>query len=465
MKKLLTAAQMREADRLTIESGIPGIILMESAASRVVDFLVEQFAPLTEHRITVICGKGNNGGDGFAIARQLLTRFAPEQLTVHLALGKPTGGDAQANHDMFLASGGTFATDIDPASTIVIDALLGTGFAGPLKDAAQHWVDTINTAYPKARVVAVDVPSGLAVRAHHTVTFAASKIETALHDVGELIVANIGIPDRFLQADVFLSELEDFAPLLSPRAVDSHKGTYGHVLVVGGAPGKTGAATMSGLSALRAGAGWVTVASSHPVNIEHPELMAAPLGPELPPLDRITVIAIGPGIGQEPDMVNLVRNTVRSSPLSIVIDADGLNAIAGLDRPFDADCGPRILTPHPGEMSRLMHVTGDRIADARTLAARWNCCVVLKGHRTVIAYGNGEVWINPTGTPALAKAGSGDILTGVVAGLVAQFPKQWELAVRCAVFLHGRAGQLAAREHGEKGVIATDLLRYLYANL
>lgn len=465
MKKLLTAAQMREADRLTIESGIPGLILMENAALRVVDFLNERFAPLSRHRITVVCGKGNNGGDGFAIARHLLTRFAPERLTVHLAMGKPTGGDALANHDMFLAAGGSFATDIDPASTLVIDALLGTGFAGPLKDAAQHWVDTINTAYSKARIVAVDVPSGLAVHAHHTVTFAASKIETALHDVGELIVANIGIPDRFLQSDVFLSELEDFAPLLAPRALDSHKGTYGHVLVVGGAPGKTGAATMAGLSALRAGAGWVTVASSHPVNIEHPELMVAPLGPELPSLERITVIAVGPGIGQEPDMVSLVRNTVRSSPLPIVIDADGLNAIAGLDRPFDPGCGPRILTPHPGEMSRLMRVTGDRIADARTLAERWNCCVVLKGHRTVIAPGTGEAWINPTGSPALAKAGSGDILTGVVAGLVAQFPKQWPLAVRCAVYLHGRAGQLAAKERGEKGVIATDLPGYLYANL
>ncbi|MBS1834539.1 MAG: NAD(P)H-hydrate dehydratase [Acidobacteria bacterium] len=465
MKKLLTAAQMREADRLTIASGIPGLILMESAASRVVEFLAERFAPLSKQRITVVCGKGNNGGDGFAIARQLLTRFAPEQVTVHLALGKPASGDALANHDMFLASGGTFATDIDAASTIVVDALLGTGFAGPLKDAAAHWVDTINTAYPKAAIVAVDVPSGLAVRARYTVTFAAAKIETATHDVGELIVANIGIPDRFLRTNVFQSELEDFAALLAPRAADSHKGTYGHVLVVGGAPGKTGAATMSGLAALRAGAGWVTVASSQPVNIEHPELMSAPLGPELPALDRISVIAIGPGIGQhDPALVNLVRNTVRSSPLPVVIDADGLNAIAGLDQPFDAGCGPRILTPHPGEMSRLMQTTGDRIADARTLAARWNCCVVLKGHRTVIAHGE-DVWINPTGTPALAKAGSGDIMTGVVAGLVAQFPSQWDLAVRCAVYLHGRAGQLAAKEYGEKGVIATDLLRYLYANL
>ncbi|BDC51102.1 bifunctional NAD(P)H-hydrate repair enzyme Nnr [Bryobacterales bacterium F-183] len=464
MKKLLTAEQMREADRLAIESGIPGLILMESAASRVVDFLVERFSPLPKQRITVVCGKGNNGGDGFAIARQLLTRFAPEKLSVHLALGKPVGGDALVNYEMYLASGGTFATEIDAASTLVIDALLGTGFAGELRGDAKTWVDTINTAYPKATVVAVDVPSGLAVKAHHTVTFAAPKIETVLHDVGELIVANIGIPDRFLQADVFLSELQDFAGLLAPRAVDSHKGSYGHVLVVGGAPGKTGAATMSGLSALRAGAGWVTVASSHPVNIEHPELMAAELGPALPPLDRITVIAVGPGIGNDPQMVRLVRETVFASKLPIIIDADGLNAIAGMEQPFEVGCGPRILTPHPGEMSRLMQVTGDRLADAKNLASRWNCCVVLKGHRTVIAHGD-EVWVNPTGTPALAKAGSGDILTGVIGGLVAQFPSQWQLAVRCGVYLHGRAGQLAAKDHGEKGVIATDLLRYLYADL
>jgi ADP-dependent NAD(P)H-hydrate dehydratase / NAD(P)H-hydrate epimerase len=479
MIKVLTAEEMREADRLTIEAGIPGLILMENAACRVVDFLVERYSPLDSHRFVIVCGKGNNGGDGLAIARQILTRFRTRSLQVFLvADANELSGDARANYDMFVAAGGVVADGAQPpdaAATLVIDALLGTGLRGPAAGRALEWIRRMNTGFPDARIVAVDIPSGLvdggqSVRAHHTVTFAAPKLPMVqpvlCEAVGELIVARIGISDAILdRSNIAISALRDFDVLLAPRGSSTHKGSFGHVLVVGGAPGKSGAAAMSGLAALRAGAGLVTVASSDATGFP-PELMSARL--EIPlPLDRKTVLAIGPGLGTEPQMIKLVRATLRETEIPTVIDADGLNAIAGLDaEPWPADSAPRILTPHPGEMGRLTNMTGDRIVDAAALAKRWNCCVVLKGARTVIAFEDGEVFVNPTGSPALAKAGSGDILTGVIAGLVAQFPAQWKLAVRCAVFLHGRAGELAARALGsDKAVIATDLLRYLYADL
>lgn len=474
MIKVLTAEQMREADRLTIAAGIPGLILMENAACRVVDFLVERYAPLDAHRVAIVCGKGNNGGDGLAIARQILTRFRPRALQVFLVADpQDLTGDARTNYDMYVASGGEFAFQPDASATLVIDALLGTGLRGPASGAYLDWIRRMNTGFPQARVVAVDIPSGLiesgeCVKAHHTVTFAAPKlpmVQPVLCDaVGELIVARIGIADTIVnRSSIALSEHSDFKELLAPRGSNTHKGSFGHVLVVGGAPGKTGAAAMSGLSALRAGAGLVTVAASDTDGFPH-ELMSARLEAPLP-LDRKTVLAIGPGLGSE--FTGLVRDSVRDARMPVVIDADGLNALAGLDgNPWPMDAPPRILTPHPGEMLRIANVTGDRIADARALAQRWNCCVILKGSRTVIAFADGDVFLNPTGSPAMAKAGSGDILTGVIAGLVAQFPGQWKLAVRCAVYLHGRAGELAAHAMGsDKAVIATDLLRYLYAGI
>lgn len=468
MIKVLTAEQMREADRRTIESGIPGLILMENAACRVVDFLVERYSPLDAHRILIVCGKGNNGGDGLAIARQLHTRFRPRSLRVALVADPhELSGDALTNYQMYIAAGGELSSQPDASTTLIVDALFGSGLRGPVTGASLDWIRRMNTGFANARIVSVDIPSGLieggeSVQAHHTVTFAAPKIQMLNDAVGEMIVARIGIADSLLDvSNIAISELSDFAFLLAPRATNSHKGSYGHVLVAGGAPGKSGAAAMAGLAALRAGAGLVTVASSDATGFAH-ELMSTPLGPTLP-LERKTVLAIGPGMGNDPAMVQLIRQSVRDAQMPVVIDADGLNALTAT--PWPADTPPRILTPHPGEMARLCEISGDRIADARGLAQRWNCCVVLKGNRTVIALADGDVFVNPTGSPAMAKAGSGDILTGVIAGLIAQFPSQWQLAVRCAVYLHGRAGELAAKDLGDKAVLATDLLRYLYADL
>ena len=516
--KVLTPEEMREADRETIELGIPGLILMENAACRVVEFLVERFpscernargcglqsalrlpvfqrsgelpfrgsgveaprklklAPpgsLRDHRIVIVCGKGNNGGDGLAIARQILINFKPQALDVFLA-AKPEDlrGDAAENYRMYLAAGGKFADKLDVrmgAATIVIDALLGTGLRGEPSEPYKNWIRTINTAFPAATIVAVDIPSGLGtsecVRAHHTVTFTAPKANMVRSPecdaVGELIVVPLGTPQHILEnAKLNLITEDDIQHLTAPRVRDGHKGLYGHVLVVAGGPGKTGAAAMSGLAALRMGAGLVTVAASDHAGFAH-ELMSAPLSKDLP-LERKTVVAIGPGLGTDPESVALVRHLAKTLEIPMVIDADAITALAGVDEPWPANIRyPRILTPHPGEMARLAPEKADRIDTARQYAVKQACCVVLKGNRTVIAFPDSQVWINPTGSPAMAKAGSGDILTGLIAGLIAQYPNDWQTAVIAAVYWHGRSGERAAKVLGEKHVLATDLLRFL----
>lgn len=473
--KVLMPEEMRAVDEATVDLGIPSLILMENAASRVVEFLVERFAPLHNQRLVVVCGKGNNGGDGLAIARQLITRFHPRALDVFLiADADELKGDAAANYRMYLAAGGTFAMALETrmgAATVVVDALLGTGLRPPVTGRYLDWIRHMNTAFPRADIVAVDIPSGLGagewVRAHHTVTFTAPKVAMVLSPgceaVGELIVSPIGSPPHLYgNAKLNLTTAEDFAVINAPRATNSYKQMYGHVLVVAGGPGKTGAAAMASLAALRVGAGLVTVAASDHEGFA-PELMRVPLTAELP-LEHKTVVAIGPGLGTETASFDLVRDAVRTIDLPMVIDADAITALAGVEKPWSTD-KPRILTPHPGEMARLAPNNasdkGDRIATARNYAVKHKCCVVLKGNRTVIAFPDEQVWINPTGSPAMAKAGSGDILTGLIAGLVAQFPNDWQTAVRAAVFWHGRAGERASAAKGEKHVLATDLLAFL----
>ena len=455
--KVLTGAQMREVDRLTIERGIPSLTLMENAAHGVVELIEHECAPLARQRVVVFCGKGNNGGDGMAVARQLLGRCervevvlagAPEELT----------GDAAENYRMLLAAGGKAGHEV-PAdmrdATVVVDALLGTGFRGPVEGRFAELIASINSDFPLAKIVAVDIPSAMQVRADYTVTFTAPKPELLLGEpVGKLVVVQIGTPPELIQSDLFLSEPSDFARLFVPRKRDAHKGDFGHVLVVGGAPGKSGAAAMAGLAALRAGAGLVTVASSSTEKLA-PELMTQRR--DHIDLEKMTVLAIGPGLGRKP---KLVARLMKESTVPTVIDADGLNSIAGTD--FQGRGVETILTPHPGEMARLKGApVGDRLETARTFSKERNVCLVLKGYRTLIAFPDGRVWINPTGSPAMATGGTGDVLTGMIAGLVAQFPGDSETAVRAAVWLHGRCGELGAEELTEQCLIATDLLHYL----
>lgn len=504
MIKVLTPAEMGAVDRATIEAGIPGIVLMENAAHRVVEYVAARFAPVGEQRIVVVCGKGNNGGDGLAIARQLHVRFSPRDLRVVL-IGDPAElrGDAAANLAMLRASGVQEYRDFGPemrSATLVIDAVLGTGLSGPAKGPALDAILEINCAFPFAKVVAVDIPSGLSgetgtppgqyVRADATVTFTAPKVchamPPACNLMGDLIVAPIGSPARMFEDDariqLALIAPESIAPLFAPRPRDSNKGKFGHVLVVAGSRNKPGAAAMAGLSALRAGAGLVTVAcpqSALPSVSSHTaELMTEPL-PETPAgeiaraaFDRIvelagkrTLVAIGPGIGTDDETRATVMRLFNELSEPMVVDADALNCLAAGEW-SGAEGRLRVLTPHPGEMSRLTgrgipEIQADRIPAARAFATSRNVVVVLKGERTLIAFPDGRVWINPTGSPSMATGGTGDILTGMIAGLLGQFPKDPDRAIAGAVYLHGLAGEIAARRLTEQTVIATDLLHCL----
>jgi NAD(P)H-hydrate epimerase len=488
--KVLTSAEMHEVDRLTIEQGIPGIVLMENAAHRVVEYLAKAHLPLADQRIVVLCGKGNNGGDGFAVARQLLTRFHPKRLDVILAGSEQDLHDEAAlNYRMWRFCGGAAQAGITPemrTATLVIDALLGTGLKGPATGRMLELIREVNGGFPLASVVAVDIPSGMpsdgpmkegeCVRADATVTFTAPKVGQIVgpnyESCGKLIVGEIGSPARLYEnTQLHVTDRSEIADLFAPRDRDANKGMYGHALIVAGGPGKTGAAAMAGIAALRAGAGLVTVGSSEsvlPVIAGYsPELMTEPIR-NFDDIIRFaknkTVVAMGPGMGTEAATSEVVRRAFAKLPTPLVVDADGLNVLAGSD--FRGPGQLRVLTPHPGEMSRLTRipthdVQGDRLGRARAFAADRNVCVVLKGDRTVIAFPDGRAWINPTGSPSMATGGTGDVLTGMIAGMIAQFPNDSERAILAAVWLHGRAGEIGAKEIGEKAFIATDVLRFL----
>jgi NAD(P)H-hydrate epimerase len=471
---------MREVDRRTMELGIPGPILMENAGHRAVEFLLQQFGSVRNHRVVIFCGKGNNGGDGYVIARQLFTRYRLQGLHVVAA----DSAESSEPRRMLEATGCPVHDSITPEmrfATVLVDALLGTGVTGAARGRALELIREINTGFPNARVLAVDVPSGMnsdsgesageVARADATITFTAPKLCHVLspncEKTGAWRVAHIGSPASLMNnVNLHLSGPEYFRALLQPRQQESNKGTYGHVLVIGGAPGKTGAAEMTGLAALRSGAGLATVCGSMS-GFAAPELMTMPQAARFDEIDalaeRMNVLAIGPGLGTADPAPKLVLNAVERARQACVVDADGLNVLAG--REWRAH-GVRVLTPHPGEMARLSgtsvaEVQASRLDIARAYAASRNCILVLKGYRTAIALPDGRTWINPTGTPALATGGSGDILTGLIAGFLAQFPEQPVPAVLAAVYLHGLAAQRAAAHWGEKSMIATDLLNYL----
>jgi len=471
--KVLTAEQMRLVDEGTIAEGVPGIALMENAAHRVAEALDREFEPLSAQKIVILCGKGNNGGDGLALAR-ILKEQGVEQVRVVLAAPKEEyRGDAAANLAR-LGEAGIYPSFEIPQKlrerrevTVVVDALLGTGLKGPASGRALELIRATRE-FPAARIVAVDLPSGLGgggatggecVRADMTVTFTAAKVEHYLapgseEAVGRLIVTQIGSPPWLIPSGLEVTSPSDFSHFFRPRKRDAHKGDFGHVLVVGGAPGKSGAPAMSGLAALRMGAGLVTVACSDSSRLA-PELMSQPL--DHIDLQRKSVIAIGPGLGVNRE---LVKSILDAAQVPVVIDADALNAISGTD--FRGRGVQTVLTPHPGEMARLAGGdVSDRLRVAREFARARNVCLVLKGHRTLVALPDGNVWINTSGSPAMATGGTGDILTGMIAGLIAQNPDEIATAVRAAVWLHGRAGELGAEALTEQCLIATDLLHYL----
>lgn len=521
--KILIAQQMREIDRMTVERcGIPWPILMETAGGRVVEALIDRVGTVAGRRIGVFCGRGNNGGDGAVIARLLRMRDA---LVDAYLFGRieETGGEARANFEILqkLSAGASnhtsenlqFHEDAAPVTIrsdfeIVIDALFGTGLSRPVEGIYAEVIDKIRMlrSHNGALVVSVDIPSGLPsdsaapigvhVDADLTVSFTAPKIGNVLAPAcrsnGDLVVASIGTPDRLVEehsgSNLNLVEPDRVTAWLreTRRPVDAHKGTAGDVLIFAGSRGKTGAAALASHATLRAGAGLVTVATAASaqdllVGQVLPEVMTEPLAetgngaisdeslPRAVELARRrTVLTVGPGISSSGDETRrFVVELVSGRKLPMVIDADGLNALA----PWPAgirgsDDLPIIVTPHPGEMARLTGLTteevnADRIATARGFAARSGAITVLKGSRTVIASPDGEVWINPTGNPGMATAGSGDVLTGIISGLLAQRPGDPVGAAVAGVYLHGLAGDLAAAGLGQRSVIASDLIAHL----
>jgi len=511
MIPVLTAGQMREADRRTIEGGgTPGLVLMESAGRAVADAIRRRFPDA--RRPLILCGKGNNGGDGFVGARHLLS------LGPKVALLGERGevrGDAQAQLGALERAGGIIEEIADAASwerfrpslddaDLIVDALLGTGLRGqPTGISALAVADLARRSHAQAPIVAVDIPSGVSsdtgnvswptVTAALTVTFGAPKVGHVLPPAcdrcGELVVADIGISAVTIDGlapELSLIEDADVRAVYPPRPPASHKGSFGHLLIIGGSVGKTGAAGLAAAAALRSGVGLVTVATPAPalsaVAAWRAEAMTEPLPASADgTVDRSGVdralaaarerdaVVLGPGLGLCESSRDFVRTFVARCPVPLLVDADGLNAIAAggrsararlLQRPL-----PTIVTPHPGEMGRLVGTTAEevqrrRLETARDLARETGAVVVLKGQRTLVARPRGSSAVNPTGNPGMATGGTGDVLAGMIGALLARGTEAW--AAACAgVYLHGAAGDVAGERKGQESLVAMDVVDVL----
>jgi hydroxyethylthiazole kinase-like uncharacterized protein yjeF len=510
MRPVLTAAQMRDADRRTIEEiGLPGAVLMENAGAAVARALRERHP--AARRPVLFCGRGNNGGDGFVIARHLLDLgpgvflFGPRsevrgEARLHMgALERSGGVVVEVGDEASLARARAAAS----AADVAVDALLGTGLHQAPAGLVAEGIAMLRSlrARQGVPIVSVDIPSGVpsdsgevgwdAVEADLTVTFAAPKyghvLPPACDHAGLLVVADIGIPASVIAQgapSLWLAEESDLARAYPPRPPGAHKGTFGHVLVAAGSVGKTGAAILAASGALVSGAGLVTVATPAPAlpAVAHgrPELMTVPLpttavgalddeaAARAASLARARdALVVGPGLGQDPPTREFVRDLLRAYPGPVVVDADGLNALAASDgapRATDAlrRTAPVVVTPHPGEMARLAGVSTAevqrrRLETARAFAVETGAVVVLKGQRTVIARPDGAACVNPTGNPGMATGGTGDVLSGILGALLARGLDGWTAAV-AGVYLHGAAGDEAARRRGEESLLASDVV-------
>jgi hydroxyethylthiazole kinase-like uncharacterized protein yjeF len=498
--KIVSAEEMRAIDRATSERfGVPSLTLMEDAGTAVADYVLRHYP--VAGLIVVFCGKGNNGGDGFVAARrlhqqgkkvQVILLADPDDLRGDAAymFGKLPGAAIAVRSSEGL--GNDRVRDLLRAD-LFLDAVLGTGFKPPVTGLYADVIAIMNASH--ADVVAVDIPSGAdadgmgaqagtIARADAIVTFTAPRPAHVFSSLtaGSTAVAAIGSPEEAIVSALQLNVItaRKVGPLIGPRPAESNKGNYGHVLVLGGSLGKAGSVAMAGMAVLRAGAGLSTVATPKSVLGTvagfHPELMTEPL-PETDAgtistgaLDRIeelakgkSVLAIGPGISRDPQTAELVRSLVAKLQLPMVVDADGLNAFEGRIEELNGKGRTLVITPHPGEMARLVacsvaDVQKDRLGVARKFAREQELIVVLKGHRTLVVQPDGEAWVNTTGNPGMATGGTGDILTGVVAGILAQHPKQALEAVIAAVHLHGLAGDVMRERVGDHSLVATDLL-------
>ena len=506
--RILTSSQMREADRRTIEEiGIPSLVLMENAGRQVVAALETIFDDLAERHVAVLCGRGNNGGDGFVVARTLQHRGIEVSVFVIGSIAE-IRGDARLNLEI-LGRLGLDVVEIDDEQTwelhfseiascdLIVDALFGTGLRTPLQGMLETVVADINGS--SIPIASIDLPSGMSadtpeligdcIDATVTITLGAPKIPLVLPPAelhaGDIVIADIGIPDAVIESldgpRIELLTRARMQHVIQPRPADSHKGDYGHLLLVAGSRGRTGAAHLSAMAALRSGAGLVTIAvpescqsllaamAPEYMTLAIPERGDDGLDPDAAAMlldHRHDVMALGPGLGTAPGTVSLVRTLVERSGVPLVLDADALNAFAAdPDRLVGTDGREVIITPHPGEFARLAgvetsDVQANRIDLARTFAARHQLYVVLKGHRTVIATPGERVFINATGNAGMATGGMGDVLTGMIAAWLGQLLDA-EAACRLGVYLHGAAGDLAEASEGEVALTATDVLAHL----
>jgi ADP-dependent NAD(P)H-hydrate dehydratase / NAD(P)H-hydrate epimerase len=522
LMKAVTAQEMREVDRLTTERRhISGLQLMEAAGKQVADAVLRSRTSPAYLRIVVLCGKGNNGGDGLVCARHLKNAGLDPRVWFFAAEPQQAGAAAE-NFKLWQHAGGATTFIPDEAAwdkklsalrraQIVIDAILGTGLRGAPEGAIARAIADLNrisknaTAANPMLILAVDTPSGLpsdgepaagpVLTAHRTITFTAPKIghleSPQAASVGALEVVQIGSPralvEEIAKSDLQWAELREFANLPLVRAWDSNKGMYGHALLIAGSIGKSGAAILAGSAALRGGAGLVTVATPVPlisiVAAAHPEYMIEPLEAtengavasrnlHAPRFEEIlkkkTVLGIGPGLGMDPETQEFVRTVTRETEIPLILDADALNAFAGNAGALrDRKSKFLAVTPHPGEMARLCgkstkEVQASRLKTARDAACDWNVHIVLKGFHTIIAAPDGKIFVNTTGNPGLAKGGSGDVLTGFLTALTAQFgAEDWLRILALGVYLHGRAAELATATTDISGLLSSELVNAL----
>jgi NAD(P)H-hydrate epimerase len=512
--RVLNSAQMREADRRTIEEiGISSLVLMENAGRQVVAAMEAMYSDLGDREVAVLCGRGNNGGDGLVVARTLLQRGIDVSVFL-IGTVSDVRGDARTNLEI-LSRLGLTAVEIGDSQawelhvsevtdcTLIVDAIFGTGLNAPLSGLIESVVADVNES--GIPVVAIDLPSGLSadsvkpigasIEAAMTVTLAAPKLPLVLPPAetraGDIVIADIGIPADILDTvegpRVELLTRAGMRELITPRAPDSHKGDYGRILIVAGSKGKTGAAHLAATGALRSGAGLVTIAT--PATCQAvlaamgPEYMTEALeeagGPDgsedagIDPdnVDRVLemardVIALGPGLGRGAATRRFIKGLVDRATMPLVIDADGLNAFSDEpDKLAGREGRDVIITPHPGEMGRLVGMSADevqasRLEIARNFAVAHHLYVVLKGHRTLIATPDRKIFINPTGNAGMATGGTGDVLTGMIAAWLAQLLDA-EAACKLAVYLHGMAGDLAEADEGEVAMTSADVAGHL----
>ena len=504
--KIVTAKEMQDIDRTAIDDyGIPGIVLMENAAKGVIASLFKKFPDIKDKKVGIFAGKGNNGGDGLAVARLLANEDI--SVTVYLLSKKVLlKGDTKTNLEKAEESGIKIfeivsldeleaVKDNILKNDIFIDAIFGTGLTSGVKEYYTDVIKFINSS--KKIVLSIDIPSGLSsdtgeiigehIRADMTVALCLPKIGEILYPAaeyaGELDVVNIGIPELIINnkdIKINLIEERDAVRILPKRRPNTHKGTYGHLAVIAGSRGKGGAAALSSISALRAGAGLVTLALPECLNISFevgiPEVMTFPL-PDTKDgtidksaldilikfLEGKSAVLIGPGITTNPSTSSLIKNLIKKVSCPMLIDADGLNIIADKIELLKDKPSPVVVTPHPGEMARMLNTTSkeiqaNRIESSRKLSAEYGIYVILKGARTIVATPEGEVYINPTGNPGMATAGTGDVLSGIVAGFLSQGLSARDSSI-LGVYLHGLAGDIAAEKLSQTALIASDLIK------